>query len=692
VSSDPHAQLVAIFREEASEILGELRALFAGLREASDERARAGAASAMRLAHNLKGSAGSAGFDAVAQAAHALEDTLLGLREAGAGALGEGAPRLRDAIAAIERALENPAVGAAHAEPTPAEQQPDPVPALAQAAAPQPSPSARATVRIDATRLARLFGFVSELLVTRTAMQRRQQALELQVQSFAALRRQLEGATRMQLDAAVRGLTTQVDEHRRATAEFTRLATDLQQAMRQVGMIPLTSLAALIRRTVEDAARAADKPVELELDLKGIELDKVIIDGLRVPLVHLLRNAVDHGIESRSTRATLGKPEEGLIRVRAEVSGSMVLLTVADDGAGIDLKRVRAAVAAKRLATADEVSTLGDAELIDFLFAAGFSTRGEVTLLSGRGVGLDVARRALLEIGGNVRAQARGELGGAAFHLAVPPSLLSSRGLMVRAGPIFCAFPLGSIERVTRVRSSAIHMLEGSPVVSVDGFGPLRLQWLSHLFGDRADQGRGLLDLLVVSDGSARVAVAVDEILHEEDFVVRKLPWNLHAVSGVAGAVVLPDGGVAVVVDVPQLFRQKGAAPLLRASPSQPARRRVLVVDDSMTTRTLHRNALAAVGCEVIVASDGQEAWDLLQREAVEVVVTDVQMPNLDGFELTRRIRAHDRLRDLPVVLVTSLARPEDVQRGLEAGADEHVVKGALEQDALIAAVARHTR
>jgi two-component system, chemotaxis family, sensor kinase CheA len=243
---------------------------------------------------------------------------------------------------------------------------------------------------------------------------------------------------------------------------------------------------------------------------------------------------------------------------------------------------------------------------------------------------------------------------------------------------------------VVKVPSTAVQTLDDLQVVKVDETEILRVRWLAQLVSARAPRESDHLKLLIVSHADAKLALAVDEILHEDALVVRKLPWNLVEVPGVSGAATLADGSVAVVLDAAQLTMRRHM-PLPEQKPHDAAAR-ILVVDDSMTTRTLHRNVLTFAGYNVVVAHDGNDAWELLRREEVDVVVSDVQMPGMDGFELTRRIRADARLKSLTVVLVTSLNQPEDMQKGREAGADEYVVKGPLERDALLSAVARHSR
>lgn len=711
------ANLLVVFRDEARETLDALRGEFAKLRQAPGAL---DVAQAMRLAHNLKGAAAAVELEVAAGTAHALEDCMLLL---------DGAPpAVRDtllslcdeAVAALEAAAEGKGEDAAsqigerlrthtatlHVVGALKFSTPDGADAAVAGPARASSPSGAlegamsgappeahqpgGTVRVAATRLDRLFGFVAELLDTGVMMAGRYEEL-------AGARIAIEEAVRVAgasehvaVRAALSALETQVDDQYRALSAFSRLSAGLTNAMRRARMLRLETLAAQLRRTVDGAAREVNKRVDLQLRLGDIELDRAVLEQLREPLVHLLRNAVDHGIEDADRRDLIGKPARGLVLVQAQVQGAMVELTIADDGAGIDLERLRRTLVRKGMIDEGAARSLGPEELTEFLFDEGFSTREKITRLSGRGVGLDVVRRAVAALGGTVQAIERGPMGGAAFHLRVPLSILATKLLLVRVGELVLGLPVHAVERVARVTHEQLRAVDGTSVVCIPGREPAPLTFLSHLLGGRHEGAVEAIDVVVVAVAGSVLALAVDEVLRDESLVVHRLPWNLLEVPGVSGAVALPDGQVIVVMDVNHLLAHRKPAAAAAHAPVAITRPRILVVDDSMTTRTLHRNVLVGAGYEVVMASDGEEAWRLLRDQAVDAIVSDVQMPGIDGFELARRVREHARFGSVPVVLVSSLAKPEDMQRGLAAGADEYVVKGPLEQDALLAAVRRH--
>lgn len=717
-------QLRAVFRDEAMELLSELRALTGLLRGANRAAIEQHVSTALRIAHNLKGAAGNVGLSQTERAAHAMEDALLKMREVGPAAVADGLPLLSATISAMELAAEGkgellaaeqsarlvtwlgkvppnleeelpltplaPVVATSAHEHTDVAQQAGDALAPAQDAS-QASPNiARGrSIRIDTERLDRVFDFVSELLVTETDMRRRRGQLEELREHLDHRAGKREEPLETRVDAALRTLDGLIADNRRAMRGFSRLSQDLHQAMKRVRMVPLESLTAALRRTVDDAARVVKKSVDLEFHHANVELDKVVLDGLREPLMHLLRNAVDHGIEAPEPRELFGKPDRGLIRVSADMVGASVRIVVADDGRGIDPQLLIDALVDRGVVTAGRATQLSDEALIDFVFAEGFSTRDQVSSLSGRGVGLDAVRRAMTGLGGSVQASARGPLGGAAFTLTVPLSLLSTRHLLVAAHDNLYALPVECIDRVMRVPKKALRIVDGIHILQLDDSESMRLVWLSTMLSDRAPRDRDITHVLVLSRAGSRFAVAVDEVLREEEMVIRKLPWNFVYVPGVAGVTVLADGRVATVVDAVHLATRQSRAAV--GDPESPrGLARVLVVDDSMTTRTLHRNVLSFAGYQVATANDGKEAWEFLRHEGVDAVVSDVQMPGMDGLELTRRIRSDTRLRNLKVILVTSLDGLDDRRRGAEAGADEYVVKGALERDALLSAVAKH--
>lgn len=493
-----------------------------------------------------------------------------------------------------------------------------------------------------------------------------------------------------ELGAAVSGLARHVaEDHARLAAVTDRL----HDQVRRTRMQPLATLFPPLRLQLREMARDANKQIELSIDDGGAEADRQVLDQLREVLMHLLRNAVDHGVESPACRADAAKPPTGTIAIRAEVSGDQLSLSLSDDGAGIDLGAVRErALAAGLIADAEHIEA--DA-LRDLIFLPGFSTRHTVSETSGRGVGLDVVRSNVERMRGRVTVQSTPGAG-TIFTISVPISLTRSHGLLLRAAGAAYALPLDAVQRIVAVTPAQIQHLEGRPVLRL-AERPLPIVSLAELIG-AAPPGPPSSGLaLILGSGERQVACQIDAVLGEQELVIHRLPAPLVRVRFVSGATILASGQVVPILDVVDLVRaaigaRRSAAPIsapqdVRHTPT------VLIVDDSITTRTLEKNILEAAGYQVRLATDGQEALDLLRALAdnggCDLLLSDIDMPRMNGFDLTRQVRGDSRLRNLPVVLVTSLDSPEDRERGVSAGADAYIVKRAFDQQVLLDTLGR---
>jgi two-component system, chemotaxis family, sensor kinase CheA len=487
-----------------------------------------------------------------------------------------------------------------------------------------------------------------------------------------------------------------------ATEEHARLhaVTDrLHHQVRRTRMLPVTTIFSPLRLQLREMARMAGKQVALDLDDGGAEADRQVLERLGEVLMHLLRNAIDHGVEPAEIRVAAGKPAEGRIALRAEVSGDRLILAIADDGAGLDLPTIRERALASGQWSEADLARMGEAELIDLIFLPGFSTRSTVSTLSGRGVGLDIVRSRVERMQGRVAV--RSTLGvGCVFTISLPLSLTSAHGLLLRAGRGSYALPLEAVQRIVPVAARDIRMLEGCPALLIDD-RPLALVHLTDLLGSEAAPVVGTVHStwhgLLIGNGERQVVCLVDAVLGEQELMVHRLPAPLQQVPCIAGATLLADGKVVPILDVADLLRTALGTRRtihLAAEVSETARKTtVLVVDDSITTRTLEKNILEAAGYRVRLAIDGVEALQLLDHMAAEggcdLMLSDVDMPRLNGFDLTARVRADARFQHLPVVLVTSLDTTEDRERGISAGADAYIVKRQFEQQVLLDTIAR---
>lgn len=495
-----------------------------------------------------------------------------------------------------------------------------------------------------------------------------------------------EGAEEMRASVQqLRGIASELARIGREASrdsEQQRLAvTVLREDLRGMRMVPAALALEPLRRAVRDAAGRLGKPVRLTLEGGAVKLDRRVIDLMRDPLLHLVRNAVDHGIEAPEERRAAGKPEEGNVVVKVEPRGTRVGIVVSDDGAGLDLAAIRAAAVRKGVATSEAAAQLTDAQAARLVFHAGLSTAKAVTAFSGRGVGLDVVQEALARLQGSVDVSH--EPGrGTRFELDVPLTLAATPALLFRVGREIAALSADAVERVVLLGDGDMGTVAGRTTVPV-GEEQIPYASLPALIGVSPGTGGKRRPALVLASGAQRVAVGVDEVLGQQELVVSSLGTRVGRVAHLAGAALLDDGRIVGVLAAPEIFRRAQPAEAAPA-PAGAKRARILVVDDSLTTRAAVKGLLEIAGYAVLPAADGEEAWTLLRESGADLVVTDIQMPRLDGFGLTRRIKADPRLRSLPVVLVTSLEAPEDRAAGLDSGADGYLVKRDVERGKLL--------
>jgi two-component system chemotaxis sensor kinase CheA len=480
--------------------------------------------------------------------------------------------------------------------------------------------------------------------------------------------------------------------------ELTRALERLQERTLQARMVPFGTIAEPLRRAVRDLARSLGRSVELELRGQETELDRGVLEQVADPLLHLVRNAIDHGIEPPEARLAAGKPAHGTVRVHAMPLGSEVVVTVADDGRGIDLERVRERAGA----SGDSLDGVGDEEALYAIFRSGLSTAATVSEVSGRGVGLDVVRTSLAAVRG--RVEVHSEPGaGSEFRLSVPITLAVLPCLLVEtAGGRRFAIPMHSVVSA-EAAGGAEDWVEGQAVIRVrDQILPVS-DLAVTLDGTTPTEARaGDRPAVVVASMTRRHAFRVDALLGQRNLVVKDLGRLLPRLDLLAGAALEPDGAILLVLDVSGLVdrarwirsaaRSTGdprasAAPAASPAPAGPPS--VLVVDDTAVVRELERSILEEAGYRVRTARDGREALAALAGEQPDLVVTDVDMPGLDGLELTRAIRADPALAGLPVMVVTSKAAEADRRRAMDAGADAYLVKGDLDQRALLEVVGR---
>ncbi|MDR6739369.1 two-component system sensor histidine kinase and response regulator WspE [Herbaspirillum sp. 1173] len=575
--------------------------------------------------------------------------------------------------------------------------------------------AAARAVRVSADSLDRLLSLTGESLVesrrlkpfsaSMLRMKRVQreavQALDLLQQKLAASQLdEFAQTTLAELRALMQTNQQLLGEQLIALDAFDRRSVNLSQQLYDEAlacrMRPFADGTAGFARMVRDVGNALGKSVRLDISGTATQIDRDILEKLEAPLGHLLRNAVDHGIEDGSTRRAAGKPEQGVVRLEARHSAGMLLIEVADDGAGIDLDELRRTVVARGLATQDIAERLSDAELLDFLLLPSFSLRETVTEISGRGVGLDVVADMLKQVRGTIRITTRpGQ--GSRFLLQLPLTLSVIRSLLVEIAGEPYAFPLAYVNRTLRLPAEALQTLEGYQHFSHGGRQVGLVSAHQVLQRGQWRVRDGSVCVVVIGEEEHSYGIAVDAFLGERMLVVQPLDARLGKIPDILAGALMEDGAPLLILDVADLLRTvekltaSGRLQTVDADPAGAAavavRKKVLVVDDSLTVRELERKLLTNRGYQVTVAVDGMDGWNAVRAEHFDLVITDIDMPRMDGIELVTLIRGAPQLQALPVMIVSYKDREEDRQRGLAAGADHYFTKSSFHDESLLQAV-----
>lgn len=473
----------------------------------------------------------------------------------------------------------------------------------------------------------------------------------------------------------------------------------LLEDMKKLHLLPFSSLVEPFSKLVRDLARELGKEADFSCIGGEIEIDRRILAELKEPLLHIVRNMMDHGIEKGPERLLQGKPGKGSISIAIRLQdGNRAEVVVTDDGRGIDLARLKGAALRLELVTPEALQHISDPEALQLVFESGISTSRIITSLSGRGVGLAIVRESLERLGGHVSVDSR-PAQGTEFRLCLPLSFAMMRGLLVQTAGRACILPAANVELTSRVALTGIRRVENRDTVLLGGevISLVSLARLLELDDRGADHPDGFQPVVLLNLADKRIAFAVDQVVGVNEILVKPLGSQLSRVRNVAGATVLGDGRVVPILNIGDLFRSaltgSVSGPGAHAPSNRPKPRRlsVLVAEDSITSRTLLKNILESSGFQVRTAIDGADALAQIKTENFDIVISDVEMPRMNGFELTAAIRGDVRSANLPLILVTGLESRPDRERGIDVGANAYIVKSSFDQSSLIEVIQKLT-
>ena len=741
-----NVSMLELFRREAEERTETLTAGLLALER--DSRSATHLESCMRAAHSLKGAARVVGIAAGVDIAHAMESCFVAA-QSGALVLDKGridallravdllrrisqdgerevddavelrSEETRACLQALERAATAAPAGDGRSAAKDALPEPVSIEQRLRAhdeAPPQPQRPRQTSdaVRVTAESLDRLLGLAGESLVESRWLTPFSQSLlrlkRLQYELCGTLDRMRdtlapEGRAADEVRALLAEAQGRALECRQVLASrlteletFDRRVSGLSHRLYEGAlacrMRPFADGLRGLPRMTRDLAQSLHKKVRLVVEGQDTQVDRDVLEQLEAPLTHLLRNAIDHGIEAPQARLAAGKPAEGTVRVEARHSAGKLLVTVTDDGAGIDLEELRKTIVGRGLADTATAGALKEAELFEFLLLPGFTLASTVTEISGRGVGLDVVRELLRQLRGTVRVSS--QLGaGARFQLQLPLTLSVVRALIIEIGGEAYALPLARVACALKLPRTGIVSLSGRPHFSLRG-RRIGLVAAHRVLDTESAAAADEIAVLVLSSGVGEVGLVVDRLLGERELVVQPLDPRLGKIKDVSAGGLMEDGTPVLILDVDDVVRSieklsagGDLAGLAADSPSAAApRKRVLVIDDSLTVRELERKLLTQGGYDVEVAVDGMDGWNAIRGGRFDLIVTDIDMPRLDGIELVRLVRQDPRLKSMPVMIVSYKDRPEDRHRGLDAGADYYLAKAGFHDQTLLSAVA----
>jgi Chemotaxis protein histidine kinase and related kinases len=463
-------------------------------------------------------------------------------------------------------------------------------------------------------------------------------------------------------------------------------------------LLPFSSMVEIFPKMVRDLSRQLGKEIEFISKGTKIEIDRRILEDMKDPLMHIIRNCVDHGIEKPEEREKFGKPIKGTIGLNImPVSSDRIKVQVWDDGSGIDISKVKEKVVRNKLLQPVEVNNIDDESAKMLIFKSGISTSDIITDISGRGLGLAIVQEKVQKLEGTINVKTENQKG-TTFNIILPITISTNRGIIVKSAEQNFVIPTGKVEKVTRIKMDEIKIVENRSTILLDEYiiPIVDLKDILEIENENAeDISSECISIVVVNDMERRMAFRVDEIIVEQEVLVKRFNKQLRRVRNIAGATILGSGDVVPILDVQDLIKSslkqgyKYLNIINKNKKENIEEKSIIVVEDSITSRTLLKNILESQGYSVKTAVDGLQGWELLKSEKFDIVITDVEMPGMDGFELTSKIRSDSETCELPVILVTSLESKEHKERGIDVGASAYIVKSDFKQSNLLEIIKR---
>lgn len=574
------------------------------------------------------------------------------------------------------------------------------------------------TVRVSSEKLDHLMGQAGELLVLKLKARQRLKDTQEIITDYNFLNREIknkagrfgkvdreeaalskdpncDGDSQWSIGERCSGISDRLESLEKALfddfRQFSAVIERLQDDVRKTRLFPFQTVLDIFPRMVRDLAASVKKKVKLRTSGGNIELDKYILEEIKDPLMHIIRNCIDHGIESPALRARLKKTVVGQIQIDVSHKGNHAVIQVSDDGCGIDLAQIKISAIKKGLYEEGEINLMKEKQILNLIFHSGFSTRAMITDISGRGVGMDVVKSNIEKLNGTIEIETLASKG-STFVMTIPLTLSTTQCLKISVSGAMFFLPVNKVERIINVLENDLSVIEGYPVVNYAGSYIPYVHMREILEVPNMIFESDKRPVAILKAGKTLVAFAMDDFLGEEEILMKGLGNYMKRVRHISGVTIMRDGRISPILNVTDMMNTV----LLRGishskiKVEQEIRRStkcVLVVDDSVMTRTLAKNILESYGFDVVTAVDGEDAFLKLEETVVDLIVSDVQMPNMDGFAFTRRLKQDESMKHIPVVLVTALESEGDKKEGIEVGADAYIMKSAFDQSNLVSTI-----